>query len=215
MINNIIKMIEKYWINFLEATGVTLLYALCTVLLGTVIGVLVAIMRLSKNKIISKTAGGYIEIIRGTPLLLQMLILYAILAPLIGKYISVGIALFINSSAYVSEIIRAGIQAVDKGQAEAARSLGLSQNQTMKKIILPQAIKNILPALGNEFVTVIKETSVASWFYIGDLISIQKIISGSSNLVIEPYIICGVIYLSLTYGLSRLIRYFEKRLAND
>jgi ABC-type amino acid transport system permease subunit len=124
----------------------------------------------------------------------------------------VTVALVLNSAGYVSEIIRAGIQAVDNGQTEAARSLGLNSSQTMTHIVFPQAIKNILPALCNEFVTVIKETSLASTFFVGDLMTTYNTIKGITYLSLEPLIVIGVIYFILTFTLSKAIAVLERRL---
>ncbi len=127
--------------------------------------------------------------------------------------VSVIIALVINSSAYVAEIIRSGIQSVDKGQREAAKSLGMSNVHMMIKIIIPQAIKNILPALGNEFVMMIKETSLASTFYIGELMTVNSVIKSATYKSIEPLVIVGLIYFIVTYSLSKLIKYMEGKLS--
>ena len=114
----------------------------------------------------------------------------------------------------ITGIIRSGIQAVDKGQSEAARSLGLSEKQTMMKIILPQAVRNILPALGNEFIMILKETSLASTFFIGDLMTSHKIVVGAEYLVLESLTIVGAIYFCMTFPLSKLVGWFEKKMAN-
>ena len=127
--------------------------------------------------------------------------------------VSVIIALIINSSAYVAEIIRSGIQSVDKGQREAAKSLGMSNVHMMTKIIIPQSIKNILPALGNEFVMMIKETSLASTFYIGELMTVNSVIKSATYKSIEPLVIVGLIYFIVTYSLSKLIKYMEGKLS--
>ena len=129
------------------------------------------------------------------------------------KFICISVALVINCSAYTSEIVRAGIQAVDRGQMEAARSLGLDGRQTMQRVILPQAVKNILPALCNEFIMVTKETSLASVFFIGDIMTQYRVISGAMYLVIEPLIIAGIIYFILTFSLSKLVASYERRLS--
>ena len=127
--------------------------------------------------------------------------------------VSVISALVINSSAYVAEIIRSGIQSVDKGQREAAKSLGMSNVHMMTKIIIPQAIKNILPALGNEFVMMIKETSLASTFYIGELMTVNSVIKSATYKSIEPLVIVGLIYFIVTYTLSKLIKFMEGKLS--
>jgi His/Glu/Gln/Arg/opine family amino acid ABC transporter permease subunit len=212
MIENLYKILIKYFPLFMEGMGVTLLLSFVTVVFGTVLGTLLALMRLSKSKILRIISEIYTEIIRGIPLLLQLWVIYLLFSSTLGKIVAVCLALLLNSAAYVSEIIRSGIQAVDKGQVEASRSLGIDSTKTMTKIVLPQAIKNILPALGNEFVTVIKETSLSSVFYIGDLMTAKTIITTQTYLAIEPYIIIGVIYFTLTFSLSKLIGRFEKRL---
>ena len=150
-------------------------------------------------------------------MLLQLYLFYfalPMLIPILNKqqYACVAIALVCNSAAYVSEIIRSGIQAVDIGQTEAARSLGLSQRLTMTEIILPQAIKNILPALANEFIMVIKDTSLASTFFIGDLMTQCLLVKGATYLTIEPLVIVGIIYFVLTFILSKLVGVMERRM---
>lgn len=210
-------LLSKYPYMFFNGLKITLLLAVIAVAGGAVIGSIMCLLRMSSFSPMKWLAGLYIEVIRGTPLLLQLYFFYFLLPKLIGvdisKFTSISIALIINSSAYVAEIVRSGIQAVDKGQTEAARSLGLSKSTTMIKIIMPQAIKNILPALGNEFVMVIKETSLASTFYVGDLMTQHKALSGALYMTIEPLIIVGVIYFVLTYTLSKVISAFERRMA--
>ena len=222
IINNIGRLLEKYWNLFLVGTGNTLLLSAITVFLGIIIGSLLALMRISKLKVgncrpLNLIATIYVEIIRGTPLLLQLYFFYFLLPMMIpsfsiDKTFSILLALCLNSGAYVAEIIRAGISAVDKGQTEAARSLGLNYRQTMMKVIFPQAIKNILPALCNEFVSVIKETSLASTFFIGELMTQFKTINGITFRVLEPLTIVGIIYFLLNFILSRLLRVIERRL---
>ncbi len=215
MFETMIELVIKYWPVFIEGTIITLGFAFLTVILGTFFGGIIALLKMSKNWFVRILPCAYIEIIRGTPLLLQLYVFYYLLPMAIGvdipKEICVLTALVINSSAYVAEIIRAGIQAVDKGQNEAAKSLGMSNFNMMVKIILPQAIKNILPALGNEFVSVIKETSLASVFFVGDLMTKQKIIASATGTTLEALMIVGVIYFILTFSLTKLMNYFEWR----
>jgi His/Glu/Gln/Arg/opine family amino acid ABC transporter permease subunit len=168
-------------------------------------------------RVFSVIAASYTEIIRGTPLLLQLYFFVFLLPGIfpdlkLSNFTCVCIALVLNSAGYVSEVIRAGIQAVDNGQTEAARSLGLSSRQTMIHIVFPQAIKNILPALCNEFVTVIKETSLASTFFIGDLMTTYTTIKGAIYLVLEPLMVVGVIYFILTFTLSKAVAVLERRM---
>ena len=219
------KLLERYGYMFLEGIGFTLLLSAIAVLAGLPIGAAISIMRMSKfrNKILNKynplklIATVYVEVLRGTPLLLQLYFFYFMLPNLISfmdlsSFQCVAIALVVNSSAYVSEVIRSGIQAIDRGQTEAARSLGMNGTQTMLRIVLPQAVKNILPALCNEFIMIIKETSLASTFFIGDLMTQYNTIRGITYRVIEPMIIVAIIYLVLTYTLSKLVSIIERRM---
>ena len=221
LFQNTMKLLQKYGINFLNGLGTTLLLALISVAIGCVIGALVAIMRLSKSKVLRSIATVYTEVIRDTPLLLQLYFFYFLLPDILpalklSKFACITVALVINSGAYMSEVFRSGIQSIDRGQTEAARSLGLSARQTMMRIILPQAFKNVLPAMCNEFVAVTKETSLASsTFYVGDLMTQYQTISGKTYLVIEPLVIIGVIYFVVTFSMSKLITVLERRLKND
>ncbi len=217
MLANIERLLLKYGMNFLNGLGTTLLLALISVAIGCVIGALVAIMRLSRSKLLNSIATLYTEVIRDTPLLLQLYFFYFMLPDLLpalrlSKFTCIAVALVFNSGAYMSEVFRSGIQSVDRGQTEAARSLGLSASQTMTRIVLPQAFKNVLPAMCNEFVAVTKETSLASTFYVGDLMTQYQTISGKTYLVIEPLIIIGVIYFVVTFTMSKLIAMLERRL---
>lgn len=215
----ILEVFIKNYPLFMQGLMGTLQLAFITVLFGTVFGSLIAIARMSKLKIINFIVGVYVEIIRGTPILVQLYIFYLFLPMAfsalsnISEYWFVVGALIMNSSAYVSEIIRAGIQAVDHGQTEAARSLGMSSKNTMLRIVLPQAIKNILPALGNEFIMMIKETSLASVFFINELMCTQKILQSSQYLVWQPLFIVAAIYFVVTYVLNQLVKFLERRLS--
>ena len=217
---NIIKIIQDYWHLFLlEGLKNTLILTCISVAMGTVFGAVVALMRMSKSIILRFLSSLYTEVIRGTPILLQLYIFYFVLPNVLpflklSQFMWVSIALCVNSAAYVSEVIRSGIQAVDKGQTEAARSLGLSESQTMLKIILPQAVRNILPALGNEFIMMLKETSLASTFFLYDLMTVCNIVKGAEYLTLEPMTIVAVIYLCITYPLSKVVGHFEKTMAN-
>ena len=219
-IPNIITILEKYWRLFLfEGLKNTLILTFISVALGTLLGSVVALLRMSKSRILRFLSSVYIEVIRGTPILLQLYIFYFVLPNVItflklSQFMWVSIALCVNSAAYVSEVIRSGIQAVDKGQTEAARSLGMSEGQTMLRIILPQAVRNILPALGNEFIMMLKETSLASTFFLYDLMTVCNVIKGATYLTLEPMTIVAVIYLCMTFPLSKLVGWFEKKMAN-
>lgn len=196
---------------------VTLVVTFFAVLLGVLLGTLVALMRMSRNRGVNLIARGYTEIIRGTPVLVQLLIIYFVIfqAIDINKTVAAVIAFGINSGAYVSEIIRAGIQAVDKGQMEAARSLGLTHAMTMKEIILPQAVKNILPALGNEFIVLLKETSIIGFIGGNDLMRAGNKIRSITYEATIPLLATAVIYLLLTFTLSHLLSRAERRLKSS
>ena len=221
IITNVGELWSTYWRIFLfEGVRNTLILTIIAVVLGVALGTLVAMAKMSKSKLVRFLISIYIEIIRGTPILLQLYIFYFVLPELmpflnLSSFMWVAIALCINSSAYVSEVIRSGIQAVDRGQMEAARCLGLSERQAMTKIILPQAVRNILPALGNEFIMILKETSLASTFFLGDLMTSHKIVSGATYLQLESLIIVGAIYLCITFPLSKLVEWFEKKMSNE
>ncbi len=220
MLQSILELLSKYGMNFLGGLGTTLLLALISVSIGCIIGAIMAIMRLSKSKLLIGIASVYTEIIRDTPLLLQLYFFYFLLPNLLpglrlSKFTCIAVALIINSGAYMSEIFRSGIQSIDRGQTEAARSLGLSGSQTMLRIILPQALRNVLPAMCNEFVAITKETSLASTFYVGDLMTQYQTISGKTYLVLEPLIIIGVIYFVITFSMSKLVAVLERRLKTD
>ena len=219
-IPNMVKLWSKYWQIFLF-TGLknTLLLTLISVALGTLLGTLVAMAKMSKFKPLRALISVYIEVLRGTPILLQLYIFYFVLPNVLtflklSQFMWVSIALCVNSSAYVSEVIRSGIQAVDKGQMEAARSLGMSEKQAMLKIILPQAVRNILPALGNEFIMMLKETSLASTFFLGDLMTSYQVVKGAAYLTLEPLTIVAIIYLCITFPLSKIVEKFEKKMAS-
>lgn len=217
--------VPKYWPLFIDGAGMTLLLAFFTVIFGVVLGVFWALLRMCPVRVLRWIAGAYIEFIRGTPVMVQiLLIFYGLpqiglgippvpwLGPNFARVSSGILALSINSSAYVAEIIRSGIQAVDIGQTEASRSLGMSAAQTMAHIVLPQAIRNILPALGNEFVTVIKESSVVMVIGIGELMYKTSTVYNNSYRYIEALLVCAVIYFVMTFITSRLIALAERRL---
>lgn len=216
-----IKIVTRYWDVFLiKGLSTTLALSAIAVFLGAIIGTLLAFGKMGKSRILRGIITAYVEIIRGTPSLLQVYVGYFVVPLLlpslnVSTYASVAIALTINSSAYVSEVIRSGIQAVDKGQTEAARSLGLTQSQAMIKVVLPQAVKNILPALGNEFITIIKETSLASTFFVGDLMTSYLTVNGKEFLPLQCLLIVGIIYFILTFILGRGVSALERRLSHD
>jgi His/Glu/Gln/Arg/opine family amino acid ABC transporter permease subunit len=215
---SIIDVFVQYWPIFLKGTFGTLRFAFIAVSVGSLLGTFVAFVHLSRNKVFSTMAAVYADVLRGTPLLVQMYIAYFFIPIVIpslnrvDKEVFVLISLILNSSAYVSEIIRGGINSVDIGQSEAARSLGLSASHTMSKIILPQAIKNILPALANEYIAMIKETSMAGSFMLYELMYTRTILA-NKYLSWQPLLIIAGIYLMLTLILTNLVKLLEERLA--
>ena len=220
LLANLETLVAVYGGNFVKGLGATLELALISVAIGCLIGAVVAIMRLCPYKPVNLIATVYTEVIRDTPLLLQLYFFYFLLPDLLpqlrlSSYTCICVALVINSGAYMSEIFRSGIQSIDRGQTEAARSLGLSASQTMLRIVLPQAFKNVLPAMCNEFVAITKETSLASTFYVGDLMTQYQTISGKTYMVIEPLIIIGLIYFVITFTMSKLIAILERRLKDN
>ena len=212
---------DKRYMYIIEGLKNTILIAIGAVILGMAIGLLIAFIRdkyekTGKGKIANYIANLYVNIIRGTPALVQLMIIYYVIFKSITvDLVLVGILSFgINSGAYVSEIMRAGINSVDIGQMEAGFSLGLNYNQTMRYIILPQAIKNILPALGNEFITLIKETSTGAYIGIMELTKASDIIASRTYDYFFPLLIIAVIYLLLTLGLTKMVNSLERRLNN-
>lgn len=207
--------------QFTGGLGKTLLFSVIAVFFALFLGLLICLMRISKIKPLSLFASAYTEVIRGVPLLLQLLLVYSLMPNFSIGFISVEIfacvlTMFINSSAYLAEIFRSGIQAVDAGQMEAARSLGMSKRQAMIKVILPQAIRNTLPSIGNELIMVIKETSLASSIdmSIGELMSVKNQITAATYINIQAFIVVAIIYFCVTFTLSKVVRMVEKRLAD-
>ena len=220
MLETIAQIWDRYGYVYLEGTWGTIYIAFMTVLFGSMIGMLFSILKMSRFRILQAVSGFYIWIIRGTPVLLQLYFFYFFLPQYLPFELSeeqcIIMALVVNASAYVAEIIRSGIQAVDAGQTEAAKSLGMSGFHTMTRVILPQAVKNILPALGNEFIVMIKEASMASVFFITEITSAFKTVQSATFITIPALMISGGLYLLLTTVASFLVKLAERRLrAND
>ena len=209
----ITEIFLNYYQYFLRGTQTTVIVSLITVLLGTVLGCLIALLRLSRFRLCSGFAKLYITVIRGTPLL--HFIPWpegSILGVELARVMPCILALSMNSTAYVAEVIRSGIQAVDFGQTEAALSCGMTRTQAMVNIILPQAVKNILPALGNEFVTMIKETSIIQYLGVGDLMYNNGIVITATYNPLPCYYISAIIYLTLNIVLGKGLDLFERRM---
>lgn len=219
---------EQFRFNFLEnsrwqfiVTGLknTLLISLLAVIVGVVLGFLIAVVRSShdksgKFKILNFFCRIYLTVIRGTPAMVQLLIVYYVIfsSVAIDKTVTAVIAFGLNSAAYVAEIIRSGIMSIDEGQTEAGRSLGLNFSQTMRLIILPQAFKNVLPALGNEFIVLLKETSISGYIGLIDLTRGGDIIRSQTYEALFPLLAVAAIYLVLVMVLSWLVDRLERRL---
>ncbi|AMB99409.1 amino acid ABC transporter [Aerococcus urinaehominis] len=203
-----------YWPYFWSGLKTTLFVSLIGILVGTVLGSLVAILRLAQIPVASQLATFMVEFIRGTPLMIQVLFMFLGVGGFFGiSALTAGlIAISINSGAYVSEIIRGGLQAVDKGQTEAARSLGLNQKTTMQKIIFPQALRSIWPSLGNEFITLIKESSIISTIGVAELTFQTRAVTSISYRGIIPLLISMVLYFILTFLLGKLLNHYERRM---
>lgn len=206
------------WKLYLKGLGVTLEIAFFAAILGLIIGTVVALMRLSAKRdgrktIWARIAGAYIDIIRGTPSVLQLLIMWFVIMKDCNNGVLVATLSFgINSGAYVSEIVRAGILAVDKGQTEAGRSLGLSKAQTMIYIVIPQAIKNVLPPIGNEFIVLLKETAIVGYVSLTDLTRAANQITSRTYEAFPPLIGAAVIYFTIIKILTVLLEKLERRM---
>lgn len=222
----VVILVEKYHKFFLEGCKNTLILAFFSVLIGTLGGTLLSLCRMSKFKPLKYIAVAIVEFVRGTPLMVQLMFIFYGL-PMIGvtfpdisfipnfsRFMAGVVAMSLNSSAYVSEIIRSGIQAVDPGQMEAARSIGFTYGESMRKVILPQAVKNILPALGNEFVTVIKESSIVSVIGIADLMFRTNDVIAVTYRSLQALLIAALLYFVMTFITGRLVSLAERKMKN-
>lgn len=220
------KLVLRYYNFFLEGVRNTLIIAFFAVLLGTLLGTLMAMARMSRIKPLKWIATAYIEFFRGTPLMVQLMFIFYGL-PMIGvtfpsvsfipdfdRFAAGIVAMSLNSCAYVAEIIRSGIQAVDSGQMEAARSVGFSSGEAMRLVVLPQAIRNILPALGNEFVTVIKESSIVSVIGIADLMFRTNDVIAVTYKNLECLAVAALCYFVLTFVSGRAVSLAERKLSH-
>ncbi len=219
------SFLPKYIPAFVRGLEYTLLLSVVSVALAVIPALLLAIMRLSKNKLVRGLSGAYIAVFRSTPLLVQLSIIYFGLFGVINipryslfgfvdlsRFVPGVVALALNSSAYVAEIFRAGILAVDSGQMEAARSLGLSKWSGMQLVVLPQAIKNVLPAIANEIVTMVKESSICSMLGMAELMFGAKAVASSTYITLAPYTLAAMIYFCINYPASKAIEAIERRM---
>ena len=214
---NFIK--DNRWKYIVNGLGTTLQITFFAVILGIALGFLIAVIRSTydktgKGKILNFLAKVYLTVIRGTPVLVQLLIIYFVVFASvdINKIIVAVMAFGINSGAYVAEIIRSGIMSIDDGQFEAGRSLGFNYTQTMIYIILPQALKNVLPALANEVVTMIKESSICMMLGMGEIMFTAQTIAGGTYISVGPYMLAAFIYFIINYPTSKVIEHIERRM---
>ena len=222
----IAKIFSEYWRSFLRGTGNTLLMAIIGTIAGFIIGLVIAIIRtvpVKENaggfkkavlKIVNTILSVYVEVIRGTPMMVQALIIhYSLFVPLGMKPMASAIIIIsVNTGAYMAEIVRGGIISVDKGQFEGAHAIGMSHFKTMFYVILPQAIRNIMPSIGNEFVVNIKDSSVLSVISITELMFAAKQAGGAYAQFVPSYVMCAVIYFILTFTVTRILRFIEKKM---
>ncbi|MBQ8528368.1 MAG: amino acid ABC transporter permease [Clostridia bacterium] len=213
---------RKGYINVVKGLGITVEIAVFGLLIGIVIGTLIAVVRVMPKykrlpRVLDKICGVYVELFRGTPMVVQLLIGYWVLLPLMDIQVNSGVPVAVivfglNSGAYVSEIMRGGINSVDPGQMEAGRAVGLTYATTMMKIVVPQAVKNILPTLGNEFIVLIKETSIVSFIAVTDLYKSFKQLGDPTYNYTVPYLMLAVTYLIMVLLISAGVRALETRL---
>ena len=225
-INGFEKAFE-YWQLFLQGVVCTISLSALTVLFGFILALVLSACRMGKSRILKAVSTAYVELFRATPMVVQVFLIYYVVfngvkvlpgVKLFGfirfdRFFPAVVALSLNSGAYLSEIIRSGIQSIDGGQTEAARSLGMTQWQNMQLIVLPQAIKNILPAIANEFVTIIKESSICYTIGVQEIMYGVNSIKGATFSIGEPLIIAAVVYFCLTFPTSKIIAYFERRMS--
>ena len=224
-----VKGFEKaleYWQLFLQGVVCTVSLSALTVLFGFILALLLAVCRLGRSRVLKALATAYVELFRATPMVVQVFIIFYVVfngvkvlpgLKLFGfirfdRFFPAVVALALNSGAYLCEIIRSGIQSIDGGQTEAARSLGLSSWKTMRFVVLPQAIKNILPAIANEFVTIIKESAICYTIGVQDIMSAVNTVKGSTYRMGEALIIATAIYFCLCFPTSKIIAHFERKM---
>lgn len=217
----------SYWKLFLQGVACTVSLSALTVILGFVLALILAVCRMGRSKILKAIATVYVELFRATPMVVQIFVIFYVVFDgvkvlpgfkLFGfirfdRFFPAVVALALNSGAYLSEIIRSGIQSIDGGQSEAARSLGLSSWKTMRYVVLPQAIKNILPAIANEFVTIIKESAICYTIGVQDIMSAVNAVKGATYRMAEALIIATALYFCLTYPTSKIIAHFERKMS--
>jgi polar amino acid transport system permease protein len=213
------NLIVEYAPLFLKGTLLTIGLSIAGILIGTVLGLFIGLGKMMRKKLWALPFKWYINFFRGTPFMVQILLIHFAVVPAFldttNAILAAILALSLNSAAYVSEIFRAGIQSINRGQMEAARSLGMTHGQAMKYVILPQAFKRMIPPLGNEFIVLIKDSSLAALIAVPELMYWGRAMQGQYMRAWEPYLTATVIYLVLTLSLSSLLSLLEKRLATE
>lgn len=213
-------IIWNYRDLFIRGVSLTLRLTFVGYGLGLILGVLLGLGKMSKRKWLHYPSKYYIDFFRGTPLLVQILIIHTALIPSLfghslGYFVSGALALTLNSAAYIAEIMRAGIQSLDKGQTEAARSLGMPKNMAMRHIILPQALRRMVPPLGNELISLLKDSSLVTVIAANDILYAAKIVQGATFKQWEPYLTAALLYLILTWLATKIIAYIERRFSTS
>lgn len=228
--NNVIDLIIRYKNLLISGIEITLFISLAAIVLGLALGIVLAIMKIGRFKLLNVIASVYVEVVRGIPVMVILCMSYYGTAILGVRYPSVPmfdgactsdrliaaiIGLGLNAAAQICEIIRGGIQSIDYGQTEAALSLGMSSRDTMFKIVMPQAVINIIPSLGNDFVNMIKTSSNVTIIGLADLMYVSNLIRGQSYRPFAPFVIVGAIYFIMTYTMSNLVKWYEKRITKS
>ena len=217
------SFVNEYYLSYLQGAGVTVLLSLLALLFGFMVGLVACACKISKNFILRWIANIYIEVIRDTPLLVQVTIMAYGFPMILGikyptmfgyddTFTAAVMAMILNSGAYIAEILRSGISSVDKGQMEASRSLGLTYLQSMRYIIVPQAVKNILPALANEFISLVKESAIVAFVGVTDIMFVANSVKNSTYNGFGPYLFAALIYFVITFTLSKLVGLLEKKM---
>ena len=217
------SFVNDYYLSYLQGAGVTVLLSFLALLFGFIVGLVACVCKISNKSVLKWIANVYIEVIRDTPLLVQVMIIAFGFPMLLGvkyptmfgyddTFTGVVIALILNSGAYIAEILRSGISSVDKGQMEASRSLGLTYLQSMRYIIVPQAVKNILPALANEFISLVKESAIVAFVGVTDIMFVANSVKNSTYNGFGPYLFAALIYFVITFTLSKLVGLLEKKM---
>ena len=217
------SFINDYYLSYIQGAGVTILISFMALLFGFIVGLVACVCKISNKSVLKWIANVYIEVIRDTPLLVQVMIMAYGFPMILGvkyptmfgyddTFTAAVMAMILNSGAYIAEILRSGISSVDKGQMEASRSLGLTYLQSMRYIIVPQAVKNILPALANEFISLVKESAIVAFVGVTDIMFVANSVKNSTYNGFGPYLFAALIYFVITFTLSKLVGLLEKKM---